>query len=146
MTVRGLSLAFIALWLALGAYFALQGVTMKLGTISSPGTGFVPFFVGLVLIFFAVLSAIPLVISLRVTESERLPIGRLRDPAIVVVAMVAYALALERAGFIVSTVVLLLLLAWLVGRVTFVRAALLAVLATLFCYVVFGSWLGVRLP
>jgi putative tricarboxylic transport membrane protein len=146
MTVRGLSLAFIALWLALGVYFAAQGVTMKLGTISSPGTGFMPFFIGLVLIAFAVLSAVPLLISLRVTESERLPIGRLRDPAIVIVAMIAYALALERAGFVASTVVLILLLAWLVGRLPLVRAALLAVLATLFCYVVFGSWLGVRLP
>jgi putative tricarboxylic transport membrane protein len=146
MTVRALSLAFIALWLGLGVYFALQGVTMKLGTISSPGTGFMPFFVGLVLIFFAVLSAIPLLISLRLTESERLPIGRLRDPAIVVVAMVAYALALERAGFIVSTVLLILLLARFVGRTTFVRASVLAVLATLFCQVVFGAWLGVRLP
>jgi putative tricarboxylic transport membrane protein len=145
MTVRALSLAFIALWFGLGAYFALQGFGMKLGTISNPGTGFMPFLIGLVLIAFCILSAIPLVISLR-SESERLPIGRLRDPAIVVVAMVAYALTLERAGFIVSTVILILLLARFVGRTTFVRAALLAVLATLFCHVVFGAWLGVRLP
>ena len=60
--------------------------------------------------------------------------------------MVAYALALERVGFIVSTVILIVLLTRFVGRTTFVRAAVLAVLATLFCHVVFGAWLGVRLP
>ncbi len=69
MTVRALSLAFIAVWLVLGLYFMLQGMVLKLGTISSPGTGFMPFFIGLVLIVFGILSAIPLLISLRLIES-----------------------------------------------------------------------------
>ena len=146
MTARALSLGFIALWIALGLYFMLQGMVLKLGTISSPGTGFMPFFVGLVLIVFGVLSAIPLLISLRLIELERLPLRRLRDPAIVVVAMIAYSVALERAGFIVSTALLILLLARFVGKTTLVRAAALGIVATLFCYVVFGVLLGVRLP
>ncbi len=41
---------------------------------------------------------------------------------------------------------LIVLLARFVGRTTLVRAAILGVLATLFCYVVFGVLLGVRLP
>ncbi len=146
MTVRALSLAFIAVWLVLGLYFMLQGVTLKLGTISSPGTGFMPFLIGIVLLVFGIMSAIPLLVSLRRTESERLPIQRLRDPAIVVVSMIAYALALERIGFIASTMILIVLLTRFVGRTTLFRAAILGVLATLFCYVVFGLWLGVRLP
>lgn len=146
MTVRALSLAFIAVWLVLGLYFMLQGVTLKLGTVSSPGTGFMPLLIGVVLLVFGIMSAIPLLVSLRRTESERLPIWRLRDPAIVVVSMIAYALALERIGFIASTMILIVLLTRFVGRTTLFRAAILGVLATLFCYVVFGSWLGVRLP
>lgn len=146
MTVRALSLAFIAVWLVLGLYFMWQGVTLKLGTISNPGTGFMPFLIGILLLVFGIMSAIPLLISLRLIESERLSIRRLRDPAIVVVLMIAYALALERIGFIASTVILIVLLTRFVGRTTTFRAAILGVLATLFCYVVFGLLLGVRLP
>ncbi|MGE0038137.1 MAG: tripartite tricarboxylate transporter TctB family protein [Xanthobacteraceae bacterium] len=146
MTARALSLAFIALWIALGLYFMLQGVEMKLGTISSPGTGFMPFFVGFVVIVFGVLSATPLLISPPSTASERLSLERMRDPAIVVAAMIAYSAALERAGFIVSTALLIVLLARFVGRTSLVSAAALGVLATAFCYVVFGLFLGVHLP
>jgi putative tricarboxylic transport membrane protein len=145
MTVRALSLAFIAVWLVLGLYFMLQGLTLKLGTISSPGTGFMPFLIGIVVLVFGIMSAIPLLISLRLI-TERVPIQRLRDPAITVVLMIAYALALERIGFIASTVILIVLLTRFVGRTTLFRAAILGVLATLFCYVVFDSLLGVRLP
>ena len=49
-------------------------------------------------------------------------------------------------GELLGTMILILLLTWLVGRTTLFRAAILGVLATLFCYVVFGIWLGVRLP
>jgi hypothetical protein len=146
MSVRALSLAFIALWLMLGLYFMLQGLELQLGSISSPGTGFMPFLIGVVLIGFGIMSAIPLLVPAPASEPERLPIQRLRDPAIVVVSMIAYSLALERIGFIASTGVLIVFLTWFVGRTTFLRAAIAGVLATLVCYVVFGLLLGVRLP
>ena len=146
MTVRALSLAFIAVWVLLGLYFMLQGVALKLGAISNPGTGFMPFLVGIVLVAFGIISAKPLLVSPQLIESERLPLARLRDPGIVVVSMIAYSLALERIGFIASTAILITLLTRFVGETTFFRAIALGVLATFFCYVVFGSLLGVRLP
>ena len=90
MTVRALSLAFIALWFGLGAYFALQGVAMKLGTISNPGTGFMPFSNRPCSHRLLHPLGSPVVDLAAPDRSERLPIGRLRDPAIVVVAMIAY--------------------------------------------------------
>jgi hypothetical protein len=79
-------------------------------------------------------------------KSDRVAIQRLRDPAIVVVAMIAYAFALERIGFLASTGVLILFLARVVGRTTLFGAVAVGVLATLFCYGVFGLLLEVRLP
>jgi putative tricarboxylic transport membrane protein len=146
MSVRALSLAFIVLWIMLGLYFMLEGLKLQLGSISSPGTGFMPFLIGVAVIGFGIMSAIPLLASVPASDSKRLTIQRFRDPAIVVVSMIAYSLALERIGFIVSTGVLIVFLTWFVGRTTFLRATVSGAIATLVCYVVFGLLLGVRLP
>jgi hypothetical protein len=146
ITVRVLSLAFIAFWLLLGLYFMLQGVELGLGSISNPGTGFMPFLVAIVMIGFGILSTIPLLTPAANSGSDPVPLQRLRDPAIVVVSMILYSLALERIGFIASTGALILFLARFVGRTTVLGAAAVSVLATLFCYGVFGLLLGVRLP
>jgi len=146
MTVRAVSLAFIAFWLVLGLYFVQQGRELRLGSISSPGTGFMPFVVGLVLIGFCTASAVPLFMATAKRHPERLQIQRLRDPAIVVAAMIAYVLVLERIGFVASTAILIVFLTLIVGRTTLLRATIVGVLAPAVCYLVFGMLLGVRLP
>jgi hypothetical protein len=144
MNVRAISLTFIVVWFALGLYVIQQGLELRLGSISSPGTGFMPFVIGIVLIGFCIASAMPLLP--RSGLGERLQIQRLRDPAIVVTAMAAYVLVLERVGFLASTAILIAFLSMVVGRMTLFRAAMLGVLAPAACYVVFGMLLGVRLP
>jgi len=144
MTVRAVSRAFIALWLALGLYFVHQGLELRLGSISSPGTGFMPFVVGLVLIGFGIASVVPL--SIPSVHPARLHIQRLRDPAIVVAAMITYVLVLERIGFVASTAILIVFLMSTVGRTTLFRAAIVGISAPVGCYLVFGMLLGVRLP
>ena len=146
MTIRVASLLFIAVWLVLGLYFVQQGLVLRLGSFSSPGTGFMPFIVGIVLIGFCIASAVPLLTPLAKANPVRLQIQSLRGPAIVVASMVAYTLVLERVGFVASTAILIVFLAWVVGRTTLLRATALGLLATAFCYVVFGILLGVRLP
>ena len=146
MTVRVLSLVFIAVWLLLGLYFMQEGVRLRLGSISNPGAGFMPLVIGIVVIGFCIGSAIPLLASAAKANPVRLQFERFRGPAIVVVSMLAYTLALERAGFVVTTAVLIVFLAKFVGGTTLLRATALGVLATAFCYVVFGLLLGVRLP
>jgi putative tricarboxylic transport membrane protein len=146
MTVRALSLGFIAVWFLLGLYFAIQGISLHLGSISSPAAGFMPFLIGIILIVFCIASAVPLVVSPERSNPVPLQLTRLRDPAIVVVSMIIYALVLERVGFVASTTILIVFLAKVVGGTTLIRSAILGGLATAACYVVFGVLLGVRLP
>lgn len=146
MTVRAASLAFIAAWLLLGLYFMKQGLSLHLGSISSPAEGFMPFVIGIILIGFCIASALPLVVPPQKPSPVRLEIARLRDPAIIVVSMIAYTMALERVGFVATTAVLIVFLAKIVGRTTLVGAAMLGGAATVACYVVFGVLLGIRLP
>jgi putative tricarboxylic transport membrane protein len=146
MTVRAVSLGFIAAWLVLGLYFVVQGIGLQLGSISSPSTGFMPFIIGIILIIFSIASAVPLVLSPEKSNQTPLRIERFRDPAIVAVSMIVYALVLERLGFVASTFVLIVFLAKLVGGTTIVRSVILGGLATAACYLVFGVLLGVRLP
>src|SRR6185295_6634936 len=112
MTVRAASLAFIGAWFLLGLYFIKQGLTLHLGSISSPAEGFMPFVIGIILIGFCIASAVPLVAPRGEKPIPvRLELARFRDPAIVVVAMIAYTMVLERVGFVASTAVLIMFLA-----------------------------------
>ena len=52
MSIRAATLLFIAFWLVLGLYFAFEGMRLGLGRFSSPGAGFMPFAIGIVLIGF----------------------------------------------------------------------------------------------
>lgn len=146
MTVRALSLAFILFWLVLGLYFIQQGLKLRLGTISSPEAGFMPFLIGIVLIGFCIASAVPLMRPQTEGSPARVGVARIRDPAIVVTSMIAYVLLLERLGFVACTAVLIAFLTRVVGGTTLVGSAILGCAATASCYVVFGMLLGVRLP
>ncbi len=146
IAARALPLAFIAIWLILGLYFMLKGLELGLGSIANPGTGFMPFLVAILIIGFGIMSAIPLLAPATESKADPVSIQRLRDPAIVVVSMIAYSFALERIGFIASTGILILFLTRFVGRTTLLGAVVVSALSTLFCYVVFGVLLQVRLP
>ncbi len=146
MSIRAATLLFIAFWLVLGLYFAFEGMRLGLGRFSSPGTGFMPFAIGIVLIGFCIASALPVLTPQARIEAGRLAASRFAAPAIIVAALIVYALVLERIGFIASTVILVVFLARTVGGIALFKASLFGAAVAAFCHVVFSALLGVRLP
>lgn len=146
MTIRSLSLAFIAFWFFLALYFMQQGLALKLGSVSNPEAGFMPFVIGILLAGFCIASGLPLLRPKETLQAPSIDLKMLVGPAIVVVTMITYALTLERIGFVICTSVAIVFLARAVGKTTLVSAVTLAVVATAACYLVFGMLLRVRLP
>ena len=138
---------------ALGIAIMIKaGVSYGLGTLRSPGPGFFPFVMGLVV---AVISGawcgVETVHRLRQRHlplPEAVPEQKYhRDELISAIgAMVIYAIALERAGFVISTSILLALLFWLVGKIRLSTSVFGAIVASLLCYLFFGKLLSVQLP
>ena len=134
-------------WGAVGAYVCHAGWELELGSLHDPGSGFMLFWTGLVMVG---LSLGILVNALRRGAAARGPRlefgGRWPKVILAVVALVAYAWALPRLGFIVTTFVVLLVLFKGVEPQRWSVAIAGAVASALVAYLVFQVWLGAQLP
>ena len=129
-------------WLAVALFAALQGFTLKLGSLSRPGPGFFPFWGGVVL---GLLSLVLLVNS--VTKHAARPWSGLGPPKLLVVtgALIGYLWLLEALGFAAVTFSFLFLLFRLERR-GWAFSALAALAGALASYALFQLWLKTQLP
>jgi len=129
----------LALFFAvLGILWIVAALRMPLWEGFVPQSGFMPLWYGAIL---AALAGAILLFN-REKKAEE-PVGK----ALVVVALLAAAIvALELAGFAPALFVLLLVLFTAVEKLPLGRSALVAATTTAVLYLVFKTWLGVKLP
>lgn len=132
--------------LALLAIFAVtQALRLEVGSLARPGPGFFPLVLSAAL---AVVAAALLVRSRRAKDGPPIP----REPtargrlAATAGALAAYVLLFERLGFVLATVGMLAFLFAALGRYRWPIAVGAAVVVTLAAWVLFDTWLHVRLP
>lgn len=127
--------------LAVGIATMVRSYQYGLGQIHVPGPGFFPMGLGIMLTVFA---AIYTFAPTKVRESSTAwAWGR---PAAAMATAIAYTAVLERLGYIIATVLMLLVFVGVVEKQKLLRTVLVAVLGTLAMYVVFGIWLKIPLP
>ena len=118
-------------WLLLGAGVAYAGWDLGLGKLRDPGPGFMLFWVGLIMVG----------LSLAIGA------GALRRaPGAAVALWAGYAYALERLGFFLTTVLVLIFLFKAIEPQRWTVAVAGAVLTALAAYGLFSLWLGAQLP
>jgi putative tricarboxylic transport membrane protein len=135
-------------WLAVGALIAYLGYDLELGTLNEPGSGFMFFWVGLIMI------GLSLGIFIQALRKEGTA-GELKSlwagvqwkkVVYVLAALVLYAWAFLSLGFILCTALLLIFLFKVVEPQRWSVAIFGAVLSALTGYMVFNLWLGTQLP
>ena len=135
-------------WLAVGFGVCYGGYDLELGTLRDPGSGFMFFWVGVIM---TGLSLAVLVKAIRMKPDQK-GVGLLRGEVrwakilSVLAALVLYAYVFTYLGFILSTVLLLLFLFKAVEPQKWSWAVMGAVISTLTAYGVFQLWLGSQLP
>lgn len=129
----------LALFFAvLGILWIVAALRMPLWQGFVPQSGFMPLWYGAIL---AALAGAILLFN-REKKAEE-PVGK----ALVVVALLAAAIvALELAGFVLALFALQLVLFRAVEKLPLGRSALVAAATTAVLYLVFKTWLGVKLP
>jgi putative tricarboxylic transport membrane protein len=142
ITVMGASALF---WVALGILVCYGAIRLGLGSVMEPGSGFIFFWSGLILV---ILSLMVLAESLHSTEEIVQETGEMNwvKIALVLMSLVLYAFFLERLGFVVTTFVLLTFLLGLIAGTNWVRSFGLAGAAALGSFAIFELWLKIRLP
>ena len=135
-------------WLALGVGVCYGGYDLELGTLHDPGSGFMFFWVGLIMVG---LSLVILVQGVRKggdSQGVRAVFSGLRYPKViyVLIALSVYAYVFNLLGFIPATVLLLIFLFKAIEPQRWSVAILGAVASSLIAYLVFQVWLGSQLP
>lgn len=132
--------------LALSLFVVWAGIDMGMGSINDPGSGYVLFYAGLLMILF---SAIMLYSAVKDGGPTFLSLWRdvlWTKPLIVIALLIAFTLAFETLGFLISTIVLLMVLLRVIDPVPWVRATTIAVLVPLVCWYVLVKLLLIQLP
>lgn len=137
------------IWIALGIGQCMESWVLGLGSMSEPGTGFIPFVVGLVII---VLSAILLLeSSIEVKKNPGRKVSRWSDThwrrvIYIVILLLAYALLLPKLGYLIATFLVLVFLLKSGEPIKWPAAIIVAILTSTISYLVFGIWLSVSFP
>ena len=116
-----------------------------MGSVTEPGSGFIFFWSGLILV---ILSLTALAESLRSVEDSVQEIGEMNwaKIALVLLSLLLYAFFLERLGFVLTTFVLLSFLLGLIEGANWTRSLGVASAAAFGSFAVFELWLKIRLP
>jgi putative tricarboxylic transport membrane protein len=135
-------------WMIVGAGVSYGGYDLDLGTLHDPGSGFIFFWVGLIMV------GLSLSIFIRALK-EKGKAGEMRliwsevqwkKIVSVLVALFLYGYFFQTLGFILSAALLLVFLFKAVEPQRWSVAILGAVVSSLVAYVVFQVWLGSQLP
>jgi putative tricarboxylic transport membrane protein len=144
--VRRRDLGAAAVLLGFGLFALTQARGLRFGSVVAPGPGFFPLCLAAALC----LTSIALLIhALRAAPAGALPTpGGIRRFAVAgtLASLLVYALVLERLGFLLATLGLLVFFFKALQRQSWLVAAGGSLATSLLTYLVFRVWLGVNLP
>jgi putative tricarboxylic transport membrane protein len=132
--------------LALGIFVIRAGIKLKLGSINDPGAGYVLFYTGILMCLFALTIMFSAVTEGGPRFGSRWEGARWTRPVIVIACLIAFSLALEPLGFLLSAIPLMLLLLRAVDPVRWTVALPVAVLTPLGAWWVLKHVLLIQLP
>ena len=132
--------------LALGLFVIRSGLKLKLGSINDPGSGYVLFYTGILMCLFSISITIAAVTEGGPTFGSRWEGARWNRPVVIIASLIAYAIALDQLGFLISTIPLMLVLLRAIDPVRWTLAVPLAVLAPVGVWWVLKHALLIQLP
>jgi putative tricarboxylic transport membrane protein len=132
--------------LALGMFVVWSGLKLKLGSINDPGSGYVLFYTGALMCVFAATIIIGAITEGGPTFGARWKDARWAKPLLVIAGLIVFSFALDRLGFLLSTIPLMLLLLRAIDPVRWSLAIPIALLSPLGVWWVLKRVLLIQLP
>jgi hypothetical protein len=132
-----------------GLLTALGSVQLRVGSLTSPGSGFFPFVAGSLLALVSTYLAIVLWYRHRPgPEPDRSRAGSLPRGStwLLMACLLTYSAAFTRLGFPLSTFLLLIVLFRVNGANSWIATILYSLVTVALCYLVFAYWFQVYFP
>ncbi len=119
---------------------------LKLGSIHVPDAGFLPFLCGLGLTILGVVWGLALRAGKRGREGEAAEKRRWQRPFLALLLMVIYGLAIERIGYLTSTLAFMIAWQQFIEHEKVFKTMVISLFGTLAMYVLFSYLLKVPVP
>jgi hypothetical protein len=134
-------------WLLLSIYVCVESLRLDIGTLRSPGMGFMTFGTSVLL---GALSLVLFVQAyLRKEESKTNPLSReilWKRIVFVLIALLIYSAIMPTGGYLISTFLLMGFLFWILKRANWWWAITSSLITTIATYFVFSKWLNCQFP
>lgn len=135
-------------WFVISIFVCYKSLQVEVGTIRSPGAGFVPFWVGVI---FALLSAVLFAMSFHLMENTDREIPDRRETncsrvLVFLLVLFLYVLLFQKIGYLLSTFGLMLCLLSISEKMMWWIRVLSSIFISISTYVLFKTWLNVQLP
>ena len=134
----------ISTWFLLSVFLGIKSILLGLGTFSSPGPGFMPFMLSLLLLTLSLVMLVQ-----RTFLKKEISLGRVtfRMSAFYIVCyMLGYVLLYKRVGYLLSTFLLMTFLFKSMGAKRWLLIFGGAFSVSVLSYVVFRTFLKLNLP
>jgi putative tricarboxylic transport membrane protein len=140
---------FSFLWVALGIFQCVESISLGLGNVMEPGTGFMSFIMGLVLIGLAIALFLEAHLAMKKNPPAKLSLWsdvHWRRVALISLIMLVYAILLPKLGYLVDTFLVMVFLLKSGEPIRWPTAIVVGAITAGFSYVLFGVWLSVSFP
>lgn len=139
-------LASSSVFFCVGLFIVFYAPQFGIGSLSTPGTGFMSFLTGLIICGFAAATFLRAFLD-KSTQVEKIWAEvKFQKLILVILMLIAYALLLKPLGFIIDSFFLILFLIRYMGSQTWIRSILWAGLSSILSYLLFETWLQAQLP
>jgi putative tricarboxylic transport membrane protein len=135
-------------WMIIGLGVCWGGIDLELGTLHDPGSGFIFFWVGIIMIGLAAAVFIKGIREKSPDTKLKAIFAQVQWKKVLFVfgALIAYALTFYHLGFVLTTIFFLLFLFKAIEPQRWSIAIGGAIVSALTAYAVFHWWLGTQLP
>ncbi|MBA4422592.1 MAG: hypothetical protein C0390_05735 [Syntrophus sp. (in: bacteria)] len=145
--MRSVKICASLFWLLFSAVLSREAFRLPMGEMKDPGAGFFPFMVALVT---GLLAVIALFQSLREQAGVPAPCSAERfrwwNLVVILAALIAYALTLEKLGLMINTFLFMLLLLKVIEPQTWTKTLLASSITAVFSEFFFNVLLGAQIP
>lgn len=129
-----------------GLFILLYAPQFDLGSLRSPGSGFMPFLSGLIVCGLATTTFLRAFFDKSAQVEKIWAEVKLLKLISTILILIAYAFLISLLGYIICSFFLILFLTRYIGSQTWPRSVLLGVLSSILSYLLFETWLKAQLP
>jgi len=149
MNIHTLDKVFALLLFLLGIYITTTSVEYGYMQGTTPGPGFFPFWVGLLIAGLSLINVVRSIARREALDNE-IDVPGVIKSVIISLLLLAFVMFSEEIGMLLGCFILVLLIAWVIqprwNRMFTLKIVATAVLFPLLAYLVFGVYLNVPVP